>query len=219
MMTTKRRRGKQNKKKTVLGYHLIVSYAPGEVTAEEVHAYGQQLVQRLFADRYEVVVTTYTDREHLHNHIVFNSVSFIDGRMYRNNFKDYFADIRGISDAVCKEHSLSVIEPKEHEKHYAEWQADKMGKVTIRGMIRKDVDVAIEEAFNYRSFLDEMKASGYIVKYGENVKYTAVKPKGGQRYIRLSSLGKGYTEADIQERLRKNEYMMIFVFIVKNICW
>lgn len=212
MMATKRRWSKQDKKKAVLGYHLIVSYAPGEVTVEEAHAYGQQLVQRLFADKYEVVVTTHTDREHLHNHIVFNSVSFIDGRMYRNKFKDYFADIRGISDAICKEHGLSVIEPKEYGKHYAEWRAGKNGKTTIRSMIRKDVDAAIEQSFNYRSFLDAMRASGYIVKYGENVKHTAVKPKGGQRYIRLSSLGQGYTEADIQERLRKKRMYDDFRF-------
>lgn len=203
MLATKRRWGKQDRKKAVLGYHLIVSYAPDEVTAEEAHAYGQQLVQRLFADKYEVVVTTHTDREHLHNHIVFNSVSFVDGKMYRNNFKDYFGDIRGISDAICKEHGLSVIEPQGNGKHYVEWQAEKSGKTTIRSMIRKDVDTAIEKSFNYRSFLDAMKAGGYIVKYGENIKYTAVKPKGGKRYIRLSSLGQGYTEADIQERLRK----------------
>lgn len=216
MMATKRRWGKQDKKKAVLGYHLIVSYAPGEVTVEEAHAYGQQLVQRLFADKYEVVVTTHTDREHLHNHIVFNSVSFIDGKMYRNNFKDYFADIRGISDAICKEHGLSIIEPKEHGKHYSEWQAEKMGKTTIRSMIRKDVDAAIEKSFNYRSFLDAMRASGYIVKYGENVKHTAVKPKDGKRYIRLSSLGQGYTEADIQERLRKKRLYGDFHFRSKK---
>lgn len=216
MMATKRRWRKQDRKKAVLGYHLIVSYAPGEVTAEEAHAYGQKLVERLFADKYEVVVTTHTDREHLHNHIVFNSVSFVDGKMYRNNFKDYFGDIRGISDAICKEHGLSVIEPKEHGKHYTEWQAEKSGKPTIRSMIRKDVDAAIEQSFNYRSFLEAMRASGYIVKYGENVKHTAVKPKGGKRFIRFSFLGQGYTESDIQERLRKKRLYGDFHFCSKK---
>lgn len=212
MMATKRRWNKQQRNKAVLGYHLIVSYAPGEVKAEEAHVYGQQLVQRLFADQYEVVLTTHTDKEHLHNHIVFNSVSFLDGKMYRNNFKDYFGDIRSVSDAICREYGLSVIVPKEKGKHYAEWQAEQSGKTTIRSMIQKDVDTAIEQSFNYRSFLDAMRASGYVVKYGENVKHTAVKPKGGQRYIRLSSLGQGYTEADIQERLQKKRLYDDFHF-------
>lgn len=132
MMATKRRWNKQQRNKAVLGYHLIVSYAPGEVKAEEAHVYGQQLVQRLFADQYEVVLTTHTDKEHLHNHIVFNSVSFLDGKMYRNNFKDYFGDIRSVSDAICREYGLSVIVPKEKGKHYAEWQAEQSGKTTIR---------------------------------------------------------------------------------------
>lgn len=203
MIATKKRWNKNGYKKAVLGYHLIVSFFPGEVTPKEAHEYGRQLIEKLLADKYEVVISTHVDKKHIHNHIVFNSVSYVDGKMYRNNFKDYFGDIRGISDAICKEHGLSVIEPKEHGKHYAEWQAEKEGKTTIRSMIRKDVDAAIEKSFNYRSFLDAMRASGYIVKYGENVKHTAVKPKGGQRYIRLSSLGKGYEEADIRERLRK----------------
>lgn len=216
MLKTKRRLQRRNEKRKILGYHLIVSFSPGEVTPEEAHAYGRQLAEKLLADKYEVVISTHVDKKHIHNHIVFNSVSFVDGRMYRNNFKDYFGDIRGISDAICKEHGLSVIEPKEHGKHYAEWQAEQSGKTTIRSMIRKDVDAAIEKSFNYRSFLEAMRASGYIVKYGENVKHTAVKPRGGQRYIRLSSLGKGYTEADIQERLRKNRTYGDFRFHGKN---
>ena len=140
MMATKRRWNKAGRKKAVLGYHLIQSFAPGEVTPEQAHEYGKELAARLLAGKYEAVVSTHLDREHLHNHIVFNSVSFVDGRMYRNSFKDYFGDIRGTSDAICRENDLSVIVPKDKGKHYSEWQAEKNAKPTIRSMIRRDID-------------------------------------------------------------------------------
>ncbi len=200
-MAATRNRWKKERKNAVLGYHLIVSYAPGEVTPQEAHSYGQQLAEKLYAEKYEVVVTTHTDRKHIHNHIVFNSVSFLDGRMYRNSFKDYFGDIRSVSDALCREHGLSVIAPKERGKNYAEWQAEKERKPTIRSMIRQDIDEVIDSSFTYRSFLEGMQKRGYFIKYGSHVKHTAVKPAGSQRYFRLSSMGKGYSEEEIKERL------------------
>ena len=201
MRTTQKRWNKYQRKKSVLGYHLIISYAPGEVTPQEAHFYGRQLVERIFAERYEVVVTTHTDKAHLHNHIVFNSVSFLDGRMYRNNFKDYFGDIRTVSDEICREHGISVITSQNRGKDYYERQAEKNQKPTIRSMIRKDIDEVIEQSFTYRSFLEGMQKRGYSIKSGPRVKHTAVKPAGSQRYFRLSSLGKGYSEKEIKERL------------------
>lgn len=106
MMETKRRWSKTG---GVLGYHLIHSYAPGEVTPEEAHAAGVEFASRLLGDRYEAVVSTHLDREHLHCHILFNSVSFVDGKKYQNKFKDYFGDIRGVSNEVSRERGLSVI--------------------------------------------------------------------------------------------------------------
>lgn len=207
MQKTKKRFDKEDK---VLCYHVIQSFPPGEGTPEQIHKIGITLVKECFGD-YEVVIGTHLDRGHLHNHIVINSVSFVDGRKYRSVPKTLY-QLREVSDRICKENGLSVIIPKGRGKHYAEWQAEKEGKVTIRSMIRKDVDAAIEKSINYRSFLDAMRASGYIVNFGENVKHTAVKPKGGKRYIRLSSLGQGYTEADIQERLRKKRMYDDFSF-------
>ncbi len=207
MQKTKKRFGKEDK---VLCYHVIQSFPPGEGTPEQIHKIGITFAKECFGD-FEVVIGTHLDRGHLHNHIVINSVSFVDGRKYRSVPKTLY-QLREISDRICKENGLSVIIPKGKGKHYAEWQAEKNGKSTIRSTIRKDVDAAIEKSFNYRSFLDAMRVSGYIVKYGENVKHTAVKPKGGQRYIRLSSLGQGYTEADIQERLQKKRLYDDFHF-------
>lgn len=109
MLSTKRRWGKTG---GVLGYHLIHSYAPGEVTPEQAHAAGVEFARRLLGDRYEAVIATHVDREHLHCHILFNSVSFVDGKKYRNSFQDYFGDIRETSNQVSREQGLSTIQPQ-----------------------------------------------------------------------------------------------------------
>lgn len=198
MRDTKRRWGKPG---GVLGYHLIHAYAPGEVTPEQAHAVGVEFAQRLLGNRYEAVISTHIDCEHLHCHIVFNSVSFVDGAKYKNTFHDYFGDIRGISNETSAAHGLSVIDPNGSGRQYSEWQADKEGRPTVRGLIRQDIDTAIGQSFTYRSFLEQLRRMGYVVKHGPNVKHTAVKPPGGNRFIRLDSLGDGYTEADIQARV------------------
>ena len=198
MNATKRR---WDKKSGVLGYHIIHSYAPGEVTPEEAHAAGVELAERLLGDRYEAVVSTHLDREHLHCHIVFNSVSFVDGRKYRDDFKSYFEDLRGISNDVSRARGLSVIEPAGHGQHYAEWNAEQSGRGTIRGLVRQDIDAAIAESFTFDSFLAAMRRQGYTVKYGAKIKHTAIRPPGGARFLRLDGMGAGYTEADIRERL------------------
>ena len=186
----------------VLGYHFIQSFAPGEVTPEQAHALGVAFAKELFGDRYECVIGTHLDKEHLHSHIVINSVSFVDGKKYHSSPESYYNRVRSTSDRLCKESNLSVIEPKKKGKHYAEWSAERQGKPTIRSMIRKDVDEILSEAFTYKSFLDLMRKRGYTVKSGPNITHTAVRPPGGSRFIRLDSLGEGYTEAEIKARLQ-----------------
>ena len=203
MMDTKRRWGKVGRKRK--GYHIIQSFAPGEVTPDEAHAAGVEFAQRLLGNRYEVVVTTHLDKAHLHNHIVFNSVSFVDGLMYRDQLKDYYGGdgigIRGTSDAVCRERGLSIIEPSGEGRQYAEWNAEAQGKPTLRQLVRQDIDAAIASAYTMKTFWRQLEKLGYTVKRGPNVKHTAVRPPGGQRYLRLDGLGDGYTEADILSRL------------------
>ena len=200
MQRTKLRFGKQG---GVVGYHLVHSYAPGETTPEQAHEAGVEFARRLLGDKYEAVVCTHVNREHLHCHIVFNSVSFVDGTKYHNTFKDYFGDIRGISNEVSREFGFSVIQPIGSGRHYAEWNAERSGKTTIRDLVRHDLDAAIAASFTFASLLDILKRRGYAVKYGPNVMHTALRPPGGQCFLRLDSLGADYTEEAILQRLRR----------------
>ena len=184
-------------------YHIIHSYAPGEVTPEQAHEAGVEFARRLLGDKYEAVVCTHTDRDHLHCHIVFNSVSFMDGKKYRSDFKSYFHDLRDTSNAVSREHGFSVIDSNGQGKHYSEWSAERNGKTTVRDLIRHDIDAALAESLTYDTFLETLRRYGYSAKRGPNVKHTAVRPPGGQRFVRLDSLGDGYTEADLMRRLRR----------------
>ena len=200
MLETKRRWDKETR--PVQGYHIIHSYATGEVTTEQAQRLSVEFARRLIGDRFEAIVATHTDHEHIHSHIVFNSVSCVDGKMFRDNFKAYFEDIRGISNAISRENSLSVIEPKGKGKQYAEWNADKKGSPTVRGLIRQDIDAALAGAISMQTFFAALEKQGYTVKRGPNIKHTAVKPPGSERFIRLDSLGAGYTEAELKARLR-----------------
>ncbi len=200
MMETKRTFGKTS---GVLGYHFIQSFAPGEVTPEQAHAIGMEFSRQLFGTDFEVVIGTHLDKQHLHNHIVINSVSCADGRKYHSDPAGYYNRVRAISDAICRENELSVIIPKGKGKHYAEWSAEQQGKPTIRSMIREDIDGIITEAYTFQSFLMLLQKKGYIVKHGPNRKYTTVQPPGAKRAIRLDSLGENYTEEAIKQRLVK----------------
>ena len=200
MQETKRRWDKHG---GILGYHIIHSYAPGEVTPEQAHEAGVEFARRLLGDKYEAVVCTHTDRDHLHCHIVFNSVSFMDGKKYRSDFKSYFHDLRGISNEVSRERGYSVIEADGKGASYAAWNAEKCGSGTIRDLIRRDIDAALAGSLTYDTFLETLRRQGYSVKRGPNVKHTAIRPPGGQRFVRLDSLGEDYTEEAILQRLRK----------------
>ena len=146
---------KKKYKKTggVLGYHFIQSFAPGEVTPEQAHEIGCEFARRLFGEDFEAVIGTHLDKAHPHNHIVVNSVSRTDGHKYHSSPESYYNDVRGTSDALCRENDLSVIAPQGKGKHYAEWKAEQGGKPTVRGIIRADIDTIIAQAYTYDSFL------------------------------------------------------------------
>ena len=203
MLETQARFGKQRRKGRVLAYHLVQSFKDFEATPTIAHKCGRELVERLLADNYEVVLATHLDHDHLHNHILFNAVSFKTGKKYRNNFKDYFIDIRGISDEICRENCLSVItNPKMRGMHYAEWDAQRKGKPTIRGQVRSELDEIIKSSYTMRDFWKNLEERGYVInRKGVNITHVSFTPPFGKRPIRFTNLGEGYTLEDIQERI------------------
>ena len=197
MQSTKQRYGKME---GVLGYHFIQSFKPEELNPEQAHEYGMEFARRLFGERFQVVIGTHLDKDHLHNHIVINAVSFLDGKKYHSTPSSYYNEIRGTSDQICMEHDLSVIAPKGKGKHYAQWKAESDGKPTIRSQLRMDIEKLVVQSLNFNTFLDVLQQNGYAVKYG-NVKHTAIKPPYSKRFIRLYSLGENYTDEAISKRI------------------
>lgn len=200
MMMVKRQFGKED---GIIAFHGYQSFAPGEVTPEQAHEIGVELARRLWGDRFQVVVATHLDREHIHNHFVLNSASFVDGKKYKD-CKSTYALMRQISDQLCREHGLSVIENPEQGRtmSYDTWEAEQKGKPTWYSQIRRDVDACIARSFLFEHFLANLKKQGYVVKTG---KYLAVRPPGKQRFVRLKTLGNDYTEEAIRERIRGRE--------------
>lgn len=189
-------------------YHGYQSFKADEVTAETAHEIGVKLAQELWGDRFEVVVATHCNTGHYHNHFVINSVSWADGYKFYNSPADY-ARMREVSDRLCREYAISVIEnPGGRAKHYAEWQAEQNGKPTHRGTIRADIDRAILASTTERDFLRVMGEMGYQLKIrgkgGKPLKYPALKPPDAGGYFRFHKLGEGYTLDEIKERILHN---------------
>lgn len=205
MQMVKRQFGKEG---GIVAFHGYQSFAPGEVTPEQAYEIGLALAKRLWGDRFQVVVATHLDREHIHNHFVLNSVSFVDGRKF-NDCKATYALMRRTSDELCREHGLSVIEAPEQGRSisYDAWETEQKGKPTWYSQIRRDVDTAITRSFLFDHFIDTLKRQGYEVKLG---KYIAVRPPGKERFVRLKTLGGNYTEEAIRQRIRNHEQTPLY---------
>ena len=186
----------------VQGYHLVQSFAAGEVTPELAHQIAQELADRVLGRRYEYVIGTHLNTGHIHSHIVWNSVSRIDGKKYHSNGKSYVTEIRAVSDELCQKYKLSVIDTENSNhvaKPYAEWLAEKNGQPTWRTAIRQDVDEAIQQSLTWRQFLTVLDRKGYEVRMGR--KYPVLRPPGKERFVRFKTLGKRYTPEAIQTRI------------------
>lgn len=205
MMETKRYWGKPDGR---LCFHGYQSFAEGEVTAETAHAIGVELAEELWGERFEVVIATHCNTGHYHNHFVINSVSWADGYKFNNSKSDY-AEMRKISDRLCREHAISVIDvPSGKGKHYAQWSAEKNGKPTYRSMIRADINRAIRASTTERDFIRIMQEMGYELKTrgksGEPLKYPAIKPPDAKGYFRFHKLGEEYSLDAIKDRILDN---------------
>ena len=186
----------------VQGYHLVQSFAAGEVSPELAHQIAKELADRVLGGRYEYVIGTHLNTGHIHSHIVWNSVSRIDGKKYHSNGKSYVTQIRAVSDELCRKYKLSIIDTENSNhvaKPYAEWLAEKNNQPTWRTAIRQDVNDAIQQSLTWRQFLTVLDRKGYEVRMGR--KYPVLRPPGKERFVRFKTLGKRYTPEAIQTRI------------------
>ena len=180
-----------------LAHHLIQSFAPGEVSYEKAHKIGQELADKVLGGKYEYVISTHIDKGHIHNHIIFCAVDFIDHHKYNSNKQSYY-QIRNESDRLCREHGLSVVTPGQNKgKKYAEWDAERKG-TSWKAKLKAVIDTTIPQAKDFEDFLRLMEAAGYEIKRG---KYVSFRAPGQERFTRAKPLGEAYTEEAIKEKI------------------
>ena len=200
----------------IVCYHGFQSFKHGEVTPEVAHEVGVKLAEKMWGDRFQVIVATHLNTDCLHNHFVVNSVSFTDGKHYHDN-KANLKLLRQRSDELCREYALSVIEhPSGKKKPYALYQAEKEGRPTRDNVARQAVDEAIGKSFTLKDFDRLMAEMGYRVSFDPNRKYWTITGKGWQRPKRLYRLGEDYTNDRIMERIKENSYAVKFQNFVKS---
>ena len=181
-----------------LAFHLIQSFAPGEVDYEKAHEIGKQLADAVTKGQHEYVVTTHIDKGHIHNHVIFCAVNFVDHHKYNSNKRSYYG-IRNMSDKLCRENGLSVVVPGKGSKgkSYAEYQAEKTG-TSWKGKLKIAIDALIPQVSSFEELLTRLQAAGYEIKPG---KYVSCRAPGQERFTRLKTLGADYTEEAIRERI------------------
>ena len=184
----------RTQERDVIAYHFRQSFRPGEVTPEEANRIGVEFAYRFLKDNNAFIVCTHIDRHHVHNHVIWNSTTLDCTRKFRNFWGSTKA-VRLLSDTICVEHGLSIIEnPKRHGKSYNKW-LDAQGQPSHRDLLRTAIDGALERRpDDLAALLQLLQEVGYEVKRGKNI---SLKGKGQERFVRLSSLGEGYTESEL----------------------
>ena len=204
MKATKRKFGKVDKRQ---GYHIILSFREDEVNPDMAFEITRRFVEEYLGKSYEAVYVVHDNTAHVHSHIVFNSVSFVDGKKYRYEKGDWAKYIQPITNQLCQEYGLSIIDvddsskEKEHES-YKDWSEYREGSFVWADMIKRDLDSCILQAGNNEQFLELLSDKGYEVKQG---KYLAVKPQGMTRFRRCKTLGDMYSDEAIRERIEKED--------------
>ena len=204
MKATKRKFGKVDKRQ---GYHIILSFKEDEVNPDTAFEITRRFVEEYLGKSYEAVYVVHDNTAHVHSHIVFNSVSFVDGKKYRYEKGDWAKYIQPITNQLCQEYGLSIInvddgsKEKEHES-YKDWSEYREGSFVWADMIKRDLDSCILQAGNNEQFLELLSDKGYEVKQG---KYLAVKPQGMTRFRRCKTLGDMYSDEAIRERIEKED--------------
>ena len=181
----------------IIARHVIQSFEIGEVTPELAHEIGKQFADEILGGKYEYVLTTHIDKDHVHNHLIFNAVDFVDYHAYKS-YKRIYYDMREVSDRLCKENGLSVIPPSQNKgMGYKEYTEAKRG-TSWKQKLKQTIDRLVITAKDYDDFLRLMQEAGYEIKPG---KYISFRAEGQERFTRSKTIGENYTEERIKERI------------------
>ena len=181
----------------IIARHVIQSFEIGEVTPELAHEIGKQFADEILGGKYEYVLTTHIDKDHVHNHLIFNAVDFVDYHAYKS-YKRIYYDMREVSDRLCKENGLSVIPPSQNKgMSYKEYTEAKRG-TSWKQKLKQTIDRLVITAKDYDDFLRLMQEAGYEIKPG---KYISFRAEGQERFTRSKTIGENYTEERIKERI------------------
>lgn len=181
----------------IIARHVIQSFEIGEVTPELAHEIGKQFADEILGGKYEYVLTTHIDKDHVHNHLIFNAVDFMDYHAYKS-YKRIYYDMREVSDRLCKENGLSVIPPSQNKgMGYKEYTEAKRG-TSWKQKLKQTIDRLVITAKDYDDFLRLMQEAGYEIKIG---KYISFRAEGQERFTRSKTIGENYTEERIKERI------------------
>lgn len=201
MIAVKRRFGERGKN---IAYHGYQSFAAGEVTPDEAHQIGMETARQMWGAKYQVVVTTHLNTDNIHNHFVINSVSFVDGKKFRNGIGDRL-ELRKISDAICAARNKSVIRSHKFYSNKKEYWIRNSGKLTHRDMLRRDVDEALSKCCTFKEFEYYLKCLGYKFERDFCYEHPSVIADGWKRAVRISGLGEKYSREAMRQRLVANQ--------------
>ena len=201
MIAVKRRFGERGKN---IAYHGYQSFAAGEVTPAEAHAIGMETARKMWGARYQVVVTTHLNTDNIHNHFVINSVSFVDGKKFRNGIGDRL-ELRKISDAICAARNKSGIQSHKFYSNKKEYWIRNSGKLTHRDMLRRDVDEALSKCCTFKDMEYYLKCLGYRFERDFRYEHPSVIADGWKRAVRITSLGENYSREAMRQKLVANQ--------------
>ena len=201
--------------------NIVGSFVPEEVSFEEAHQVVIELCEKILGGKYEYVLATHIDKDHIHNHIIFNSIDVDEGKVYHSYFGSYM-NIRNQSDRLCKEHNLSVIDQEtqreineiKHRKfvNWYDWNEDKKDN-SYKSKLQFDIDRIIKQSINWQDFLSKMGSYGYEIKHGKHI---AFRSKNQQRFTRAKTIGANYTEERMKERILNKDKELGNIIDIKN---
>ena len=209
------------------GYHFVISFEPGETDADEAYEITKEFAKKYLGENYDYVFATHTDKNHIHSHLIFNSVSRTDGYKYRYENGDWERYIQPVTDEICMEHGLKPLKFEENKKKglsYAEWNEKKNGRMNWTHVIRADIDLASKHSDTLPEFMEHMKMAGYSVRAGKSKKknatyftYTYTDDAGKKHRRRSYNMPSGYSPEDIAKRIKQKSGSRMYEEIAENL--